>query len=298
MVTQNDIKRIVFEFYSDFVLYSETQFPNIKKQGLSHEEFVNEAIINLFDYKQKLKNQQQVITFIKNAINSIAKYEIGFLKDYNFYQKRIDDPNREILTIKNSDQLSIESKSESFIKIYELFEKARFELYGGKKICNQCKGSSFYKLNDGRYGCKNCGYKLSVTARTYVDNLKLPYSKLYKLIILIVEYKKMPTKHLAKWVGVSYKTAWLRERLILSALKTTGLRRKHEILSKLLTNSELDKNPIVLEDKGKKFDRKDVEEIKRLKNDNIYSAKEIAQTYETDTSTIYKIAKGQLYNNL
>jgi hypothetical protein len=295
MIKTEQLREIVFSHYSQFIKFSKTSFPSIHRQGISHDELVNEAIVNIFDVKAGFETENNVLDFITKAIKAAGYHERECLKDGNFIVQKVDNEEYSKLE-KLSKPVHVDTPSDEFIKIYGIFERYRFGLKNEKKVCNKCQCSRFYNVKNGQLKCAGCGYKMSLIARTYIGNMKLTYSKFYKLVTILSKDQNITSHFLAKRLSVTQKTAWHRKHLIISVMASIFNNKRCDVIYKILTCIDFDVKKVELIETGiRKFSPDDIFEIRRLRKDNVYKVKEIAEIYLTDTSTIYKIARRELY---
>lgn len=299
MILPHKIKKIAFDSYKELIEYSKKRFINLEYKGLAHEELVNEAIITILDVKNGFENKETVLKFIKKSIETIGFHEMNILKDYNFILKpSINNETSKPLLDVGYMPPPIDTPTDGFIRIYEIFERQRFGADNEKRICNNCSSTSFYSVRGNQSKCKVCGYILSMTSGTYLNNMRISVSKYYKLLTWICKPYKTSTFFLARLCGLTQKTSWTKRKLILSVIKQNASFSTDQILDKLLTSKRHDDEPIVLIDtsyKNRKFDINDIYNIRRLYTEKIYNSPEIAEMYNTDASSIRKIGKKLLY---
>ena len=298
MLSPEQIKNVVFSNYDYFIKYAKNNYSYIKRNGLDIEELVNEAIVNIFDVKTPFLDNESILSFVKTAIKSGYFIEKESLKDNNFIIR--NNRNGEEYSIPDK-PIHINVPSEEFIKIYSIFELHRFGNNLERKACNKCGAIKFKEYSTGKglkMRCLSCRYWMSITAQTYICNMKLSYSIFYKLVTVISQNENVTSVKLGKLIGITQATAWKRKRLIISTILNVNSKKRDILMDKILNLKIYDDQPIELIKTGmKKFTPDDIREIRRLKNNQIYRAKEIAEMFLTDSSTINKIAKGIIYYN-
>lgn len=299
MLTKEEIRNHTFSSYNEFINFAQSKHSSLTKKGVPPEELVNEAIVGIFDVRIPFHSKEDLTKFIFKSIVEIGFHERDLLKDHNFYTKK-DSSGKEYSNIDRKSNLILPSKE--FVKIYSLFEKARFGKNNSKKICNNCKSKNFYELNDGRLKCKSCYRKMTITSQTYLADRKLSYQKIHKLAKTVVYNPKMGTPTLSKIVGISQKTAYHRKYLLDCAISVLNKRNTFNVLERILRNvsfeSEKNKKIPTLLKHVRKFSKQDILEIRRLRDFDIYSCTEVSKIYSTDTSTINKISKRISYSHV
>lgn len=296
MLTQDEIRTIAFGEYEAFIKYAIKHFPKIQYKGIPHDELVNEAIINVFDFN-RFESKEQLIKFIQTSIKTIGDHERRLLFDSNFIIKKTEIGEFSLLSLNKP--FVIDKPSDEFIKIYLLFEQYRFGEKKEKMVCNKCGFNVFWELDNykDRYKCKHCRHRMSLTSRTYIHGIKLKYSVFYKMCTKLLEDKWQTSSiFLGKFCGVTQTTAFKRKILIVSAGNNIQSLNRWNLMYKILSNKEWDDQPIELIRRKKKFSPDDIQNIRRLVNDDVYKMSYICDMYKTDRSTIRKIAKGLAYN--
>ncbi|MPZ50900.1 MAG: IS1595 family transposase [Dehalococcoidia bacterium] len=87
--------------------------------------------------------------------------------------------------------------------------------------CPRCQGDK-HAYDSGRFvwDCYSCGYQFSAMAGTIFHDTKLPLSKWFVAVLLMVEAKKgISANQMKRTIGVSYKTAWYLCHRIRAAMK-------------------------------------------------------------------------------
>ena len=79
----------------------------------------------------------------------------------------------------------------------------------GAAVCPYCGSTHTYICKDGRYICKGCQRKFSVTVGTIFENTKISLRKWFMAMYLISSHKKgVSSCLLARDIKVTQKTAW------------------------------------------------------------------------------------------
>jgi len=87
--------------------------------------------------------------------------------------------------------------------------------------CPRCQDEG-HAYDSERYvwDCYSCGYQFSALAGTIFHDTKLPLSKWFVAVLLMVEAKKgISANQMKRTIGVSYKTAWYLCHRIRAAMK-------------------------------------------------------------------------------
>lgn len=118
-------------------------------------------------------------------------------------------------------------------------EKALFHMkWHNGYICSKCSHTDFYTISTRRlhlYQCKHCGHQETVTTGTIMQNSKLPLTKWLLALYFIAHNKNgISELTLAKYIGVTLKTAW---SLLHKVRRAMGSR---DSLYKLGGNIEMD----------------------------------------------------------
>ena len=109
------------------------------------------------------------------------------------------------------------AKFESLIQIADYFDtedkcKAAIaqERWGDSGVvCPYCGSTHCHQCSDGRYICKGCQNKFSVTVGTIFENTKISLRKWFMAMYLISSHKKgVSSCQLARDIKVTQKTAW------------------------------------------------------------------------------------------
>lgn len=301
-LTKDNIKEIVFSNYTVLCSFAKLKFGYIENYGLSPDELVNEAIITIFDSTAEFFDEVELLRFIEKSITTIGYEEKEHLKDGNFLDRR--KSSGEGYSLLDKEIKEVVAPSEDFLRIYSFFELARFGIDKEKMICPKCRNNSFYlrkevlKSGSGKYKCKLCGHNMSLHSTTYINNLKLPFLKLYKLVSILSKYPKISSCELSRRVGITQATAWKRKHLFSSAAETINSYNKADIMDKILSCIYHDSGIEMIEKNKRKFSDDDIRMIRKMRNELQMTCKEIASCYITDASTINKIAKGKIYANV
>lgn len=301
-LSKDKIREIVFGNYERLVVLAKSKFFFLPQRGIPCEEIVNQAVINIFDVRKPFSSEQELLAFIEKNMIILAAHEKHALNDGNFFVKYTKNGG-EINAMDHlaSKQTTFVGPTDDFIRIYNIFEKARFGENDEKKSCNNCGCTSFYNMNlktKDTFKCCACGRRMSLTAQTYVHNLKLSCIKLYRICRAICDNQNITTYDLAKSAGVQQTTAWAKRKVVLSIIKHVKSANISDVLYKMLTSKIFDEDKPDLEFNffPDKFTKSDVLEIRRLVNNKIYKTKEVAEMYQSDPSNIRKIAKGIVYS--
>jgi transposase-like protein len=79
----------------------------------------------------------------------------------------------------------------------------------GAAVCPYCGSTHTHICKDGRYICKGCQRKFSVTVGTIFENTKVSLRKWFKAMYLVACTKKGISSHqLSRDIDVTQKTAW------------------------------------------------------------------------------------------
>lgn len=79
----------------------------------------------------------------------------------------------------------------------------------GNAVCPYCGGTHTHMCKDGRYICKDCQRKFSVTVGTIFENTKISLRKWFLVMYKVASTKKGVSSHqLARDIKVTQKTAW------------------------------------------------------------------------------------------
>ena len=118
-------------------------------------------------------------------------------------------------------------------------EKALFNLkWHNGFICSKCSHKHYYTIGTRRlhlYQCKQCGHQETVTTGTIMQNSKLPLTIWFLALYFIAQNKNgIAELSLAKYIGVTLKTAWA---LLHKVRKAMGSR---DCMYKLGGNIEMD----------------------------------------------------------
>ena len=118
-------------------------------------------------------------------------------------------------------------------------EKALFHLkWHNGFICSKCSHIDYYTIGTRRlhlYQCKHCGHQETVTTGTIMQNSKLPLTIWFLALYFIAQNKNgIAELSLAKYIGVTLKTAWA---LLHKVRKAMGSR---DSMYKLGGNIEMD----------------------------------------------------------
>ncbi len=293
----DEIREFVFGSYAELIVFAKSKFYSLTQKGVSIEELVNEAVVGVFDAKIDFENTDVLLNFIKQSIKGIGYEEKELLKDNRFIIKQTA-LGKEYRTRKKPN-LYLDKPSYEFTKMYLLFEKHRFNKEN-IFYCPKCGSEKYYnRVHYGKqkYECKSCRKIFSITSSTYIDSMKIPYSKLYKGITILCNDFKYSSYMLARKMEVTQKTAWARGHLIKSTITSIGCSKRSLVLSKLLTVEQLDKKPIVLliTNNQLRLKPEDISTIIRCRKENIYSAIELSKMFNVARRMINRIVRGELY---
>ena len=108
------------------------------------------------------------------------------------------------------------TKFNSLIQIADFFnseEKCKAaiaqERWGDTVVCPYCGGTHCHQCKDGRYICKGCQRKFSVTVGTIFENTKLSLRKWFMAMYLVSSTKKgVSSCQIARDLNITQKTAW------------------------------------------------------------------------------------------
>ncbi len=110
-----------------------------------------------------------------------------------------------------------EPQDVNLMTLFERFgsdEKCRAYLEGLRwpdgLVCPSCQSTSVARVpSRNQYDCNSCRYKYSVLAGTIFHDTKLPLSKWFAAVYLMVESRKgISANQMKRTLSVSYKTAW------------------------------------------------------------------------------------------
>lgn len=89
----------------------------------------------------------------------------------------------------------------------ELMERLRWP---DGPVCPRCGSVSVSRIDTrAQLDCNDCRYRFSVTAGTIFHDTKLPFSKWFVAMYLMIESNKgISANQMKRTLGVSYKTAW------------------------------------------------------------------------------------------
>jgi transposase-like protein len=93
----------------------------------------------------------------------------------------------------------------------KFFESA---IWTNGRYCPHCHGSKSYRISGksaraGLYECAQCKRQFTVTTKTPMHSTKLPLWKwLLAMYLMVNSSKGVSSVFLAKWVGISQKSAW------------------------------------------------------------------------------------------
>lgn len=96
------------------------------------------------------------------------------------------------------------------------------------RICPHCKNRKSWPLSGpssrkGLYECSGCGNQFTVTTKTPLHSTKLPLRTWLMAMYFIVNSSKgISSVFLAKWIGVSQKSAWKVGHAIRALMKAHG----------------------------------------------------------------------------
>lgn len=118
-------------------------------------------------------------------------------------------------------------------------ETAMFQLkWHNGFTCSKCSYTDYYTIGTRRlhlYQCKHCGHQETVTSGTIMQNSKLPLTIWFLALYFIAQNKNgIAELSLAKYIGVTLKTAWA---LLHKVRKAMGSR---DSMYKLGGNIEMD----------------------------------------------------------
>jgi transposase-like protein len=108
----------------------------------------------------------------------------------------------------NTDQLRNRFPDENACRSF--FESI---IWQNGRFCPHCKSQTSYKLSGasraGLYECAKCKRQFTITTKTPMHSTKLPLWKWLQAMYFIVNSSKgISSVFLARWIGVSQKTAW------------------------------------------------------------------------------------------
>jgi transposase-like protein len=113
--------------------------------------------------------------------------------------------------------LEIMTKYNTQQKCIKYLEETR---WGGKSICPYCgSDKSSEKKKEARHKCNKCGKSYSVLVGTIFESTKLPLSKWFLAICLMINAKKgISSLQLSRDLGVNKNTAWYLQKRIRQAM--------------------------------------------------------------------------------
>lgn len=115
------------------------------------------------------------------------------------------------------DIIKISKRFNTQNKCINYLEKNRWGDTPNCPYCNSVKSSK--KLKESRYTCHNCGRSYSVLVGTIFDSTKLPLTKWFLAICLILNAKKgISSLQLSRDLKVNKNTAWYLQKRIRSAM--------------------------------------------------------------------------------
>ena len=109
----------------------------------------------------------------------------------------------------NIDQLRKQFPDEDACRLF--FESILWE---NGRICPHCYNEKSYRLSSasvrkGTYECSGCKRQFTITTKTPMHSTKLPLWKwLLAMYYMVNSSKGVSSVFLARWVGISQKSAW------------------------------------------------------------------------------------------
>lgn len=93
--------------------------------------------------------------------------------------------------------------------------------WSGEIKCTFCESSNIHNRKSScRFKCKDCGKSFSSTSGTILHNTKLPLSKWFMAISIILNAKKgISSLQLSRTIGVNKNTAWFMQMRLRKAMK-------------------------------------------------------------------------------
>lgn len=97
--------------------------------------------------------------------------------------------------------------------------------WGSKPVCPYCASNKHSaRKNENRYNCNSCKRSYSVLVGTIFESTKLPLTKWFMALVLILNAKKgISSLQLGRDLGVNRKTAWYLQKRIRYAMKNDDL---------------------------------------------------------------------------
>ncbi len=285
--------------YNYFIKIANKKYSYLSKKGIAVEEIVNEALVSVYDMKPFPSNEDIYKECVSLAMDNIFINEKKTLSDVNFTTKKSENNSDWDLTEKLINT-EIDSPSKQFVEMYNYLHQKRFGVNNENKVCVSCGGKNISylpsKSNHSVLKCAICEYKMSETSRTYLDNIKLKPTIIYKMAKILCKEKNITSVELAKKLEITQKTAFYRMALLLSAKEDVKIKNADNVMARLLVIVDKDESPLVLKKRVHSLSYQDVNEMKRLKSIG-YSTKELSQMFKKDESTIRKTINGVLNNS-
>ncbi len=115
----------------------------------------------------------------------------------------------------------LSSKFNTEEKCFKQLEKVR---YGDKPCCNFCGAMNLTKRkNSIKYHCNTCNKDSSVLYGTIFENSRMPLTKWFQLIFIMLNAKKgISAKQISRDIGVTYKSAWYSAMRVRCAMLDWG----------------------------------------------------------------------------
>ena len=109
-------------------------------------------------------------------------------------------------------------------QVFETFKNVRWNSTGGKPVCPSCGVVDRYYFIKTRekFRCKDCDHTFSLTSKSIFASRKLGLRVyLTALVIFVNSAKGVSSLQMSRYLGTSYKTAWVLMHKIREALLNT-----------------------------------------------------------------------------
>lgn len=101
----------------------------------------------------------------------------------------------------------------------EIFKRLRWP---NGLVCPKCGEVHIWKYKSGMYKCSKCGHRFSDTSDTIFHRTKVPKAYWLVALYLLTMTKGTSSEELAKYLGITQKTAWYINHKIRYAFKPDG----------------------------------------------------------------------------
>lgn len=229
----------------------------------------------------------------KDTVNA-AIVAILSMEDFETKEILVDNLRRTCEKVGNPLRSTTAFEMPNSAELFSLFVECRFK--GETPRCPRCGSKHIYlSIPSYKYGrCEQCRYNFSLTSNTMLDNNKMGFRNIVKLLIAIHNDPLISSVALSKTIGITQKTAYFRKVMIDTVIHKIGSSQPNLVLRELLSTRKSHK-AYIIDNKHSNAKFRYLSPNQRKEAIQLYeqgkSSQFLAEKYNKDISGIYRLIR-------